>query len=110
MDFHGWRETLSFGICFVDVPICKWLAGVLDGIDIMSLSLTKMAWVLENGTESLQTAHRFCFAASFVNIFPIFILITLVFAAAAYTIYLPAVMISRFIVISIHALVYSHQE
>jgi len=110
MDFHGWRETLSFGICFVDVPICKWLAGVLDGIDIMSLSLTKMAWVLENGTGSLQTAHRFCFAASFVNIFPIFILITLVLAAAAYTIYLPAVMISRFIVISIHALVYSHQE
>jgi len=110
MNFKNWRDTLSFGLCYIDTNICKRLSETIGDIDTLSVSLKAMASVVETTSESSLAAFKFCFIASLASIFPIIILLLIALSASAYAFYLPAVFISRLFIVALQALMYSHKD
>lgn len=108
LDFDGWRDTLAFGVCYLDVPTCRRLAELIGARDGLSDALLSKAHVVETARDSLLGAMRFCFAVTFVNLIPVIVLITLILTSSAYMLYLPCVIIPRFLTLALQSLAYTH--
>jgi hypothetical protein len=59
-------------------------------------------------SDSLLGAFRFCFVVNFVNLIPIVVLIVLVITSGAYALYLPCIIIPRFLSLALQALAFTH--
>jgi hypothetical protein len=108
MLFNGWRDTLAFGLCYVDTTNCRWLAEVLGDRDTISEILISRALSLETGGDSLASANLFCFSITFVTLLPVLILVVLALTSSAYLLYLPCVIIPKLITTGMQALIYTH--
>lgn len=106
--FNGWRDTLAFGVCYLDVSSCRKLAGLIGSRDGLSDSLLSRADAVEAAGESLLGAMRFCFAVTFVNLIPVIVLVTLILTSAVYFLYLPCVILPRFLTLALQSLAYTH--
>jgi hypothetical protein len=106
--FNGWRDTLAFGVCYLDVSACRRLAEVIGGRDSLATALLSKADSVETARDSLLSAMRFCFAVTFVNLIPVIVLVTLILTSSAYVLYLPCVIIPRFLTLALQSLAYSH--
>jgi len=106
--FNGWRDTLAFGICYLDVPSCRRLADTIGTRDSLGATLYTRANALGVASDSLLSAMRFCFAVNFVNLIPVFVLFVLAITCSVYILYLPCVIIPKFFTLVLQSLAFTH--
>jgi hypothetical protein len=106
--FNGWRDTLAFGICYLDVPSCRRLADTIGTRDSLGATLYTRANALGVASDSLLSAMRFCFAVNFVNLIPVFVLFVLAITCSVYILYLPCVIIPKFFTLLLQSLAFTH--
>ena len=106
--YNGWRDTLAFGVCYLDVAACRRLADVIGPRDGLSAALLDKADAVQAASDSLLSAMRFCFTVTFVNLIPVIVLATLIVTSSAYLLYLPCVIIPRFLTLALQSLAYTH--
>ena len=106
--FNGWRDTLAFGVCYLDVPACRQLAGVIGTRDSLGAILLSKADTVSTAGDSLLGAMRLCFLITSVDLIPIIALLTLVLVSSVYVLYLPCVIIPRFFTLALQSLAYTH--
>jgi hypothetical protein len=106
--FGGWRDTLAFGVCYLDVPTCRRLAEVIGSRDGLSAALLSRADAISVASDSLLGAMRFCFLVTFVNLIPVLVLIALVLTSSVYLLYLPCMLLPRFFTLTLQTLSYTH--
>lgn len=108
MLFQTWRDTLAFGVCSLTVSGCRSLADLIGPRDSLSTALQAKAAIVASGGDSLLGAMNFCFGVTFVNLIPVFVLITLLLTSSVYILYLPCTVIPRFIVVVAQSVAYTH--
>ena len=108
MRYSGWRDTLAYGLCGASVPWCRSLAGAIGQRDSLSSSLLAKADIVMANDPTLLSSMDFCFAVSLGNLIPVFLLAVLGLTALAYIVYLPFLLIPRFLSVGAQALAYSH--
>jgi hypothetical protein len=106
--FNGWRDTLAFGLCYLDAPTCRRLADTIGSRDSLGLTLSARADALATAGDSLLSAMRFCFAVNFVNLIPVFVLFVLAITSSVYVLYLPCVILPRFLTLTLQSLAFVH--
>ena len=106
--FNGWRDTLAFGICYLDVKTCRQWGETIGERDSLGAALTNRANAIEAAGDSLLSAMRFCFVVNFVNLIPVFVLLILVITSSAYILYLPCVILPRFLTLTLQSLAFTH--
>jgi hypothetical protein len=108
MNFLSWRDTLAFGLCYMDTQNCRWLAMQIGQRDPLSDILFSRANSIDTGPDSLASANLFCFSITFVTLLPVLILAILALSSAAYILYLPCVLIPKLITVSLQAVILVH--
>ena len=106
--FNGWRDTLAFGICYLDVATCRQWGDAIGERDSLGAVLVGRANALEVASDSLLSALRFCFVVNFVNLVPVFVLLILVVTSSVYVLYLPCVLIPSFFTLMLQSLAFTH--
>jgi hypothetical protein len=108
MNFLSWRDTLAFGLCYMDTQNCRWLAMQIGQRDPLSDIIFSRANSIDTGPDSLASANLFCFSITFVTLLPVLILAILALSSAAYILYLPCVLIPKLITVSLQAVILVH--
>jgi hypothetical protein len=106
--FNGWRDTLAFGVCYLDVPTCRRLADVIGERDSLSSTLSRKADAVSTAGDSLLGAMRLCFIVTLVDLIPVIALLSLVIVSSVYVFYLPCIIIPRFFTLALQMLSYTH--
>ena len=106
--FGGWRDTLAFGVCYLDVPTCRKLAEAIGSRDGLSTALLSRADAMAVASDSLLGAMRFCFLVTFVNLIPVIVLVALALTSSVYLLYLPCILLPRFLTLALQSLAYAH--
>jgi hypothetical protein len=106
--FGGWRDTLAFGVCYLDVPTCRKLAEAIGSRDDLSTALLSRADAIAVASDSLLGAMRFCFLVTFVNLIPVIVLVALALTSSVYLLYLPCILLPRFLTLALQSLAYAH--
>jgi hypothetical protein len=106
--FGGWRDTLAFGVCYLDVPTCRRLAELIGSRDGLSTALLSRADAIAVASDSLLGAMRFCFLVTFVNLIPVIVLVALALTSSVYLLYLPCMLLPRFLTLALQSLAYTH--
>ena len=110
LGFDGWRDTLAFGVCYMDVPTCRRLAELIGARDSLGAALLGKADAIQTADPegSLVSSMFFCFAVTFVNLIPVLVLLVLVITSSVYILYLPCVILPRFLTLALQSLAYIH--
>ena len=108
LGFLGWRDTLAWGLCDINVAMCLRVADSLQGWDSLSDNIRRHSLVASSGSESVVSASRFCFTITFVTIIPILILSVLVISSLPHLLYLPCMLIPKFVTIALQSLAFTH--
>ena len=108
MNFLSWRDTLAFGLCYMDTVNCRWLAAQIGQRDPISDILYSRANSIDTAPDSLTSANLFCFSVTFVTLLPVLILVILALSSAAYLLYLPCVLIPKLITVALQAVILVH--
>ena len=110
MSFVDWRDTFAYGACYFSSPLCRSLAGLIGNWDPVSTSLLERAVQVEQGTSSLLSACSFCFAVTFVNLIPVLVLVLIAITAASSLLYLPCVLLPKFLPLLAESVHLGHTE
>jgi len=108
LSFNGWRDTLAFGVCYLDIPTCRRLADIISWRDSLGSALLNKADTLQSAGEDRTSAMRLCFLVTSVNLIPVMVLVVLFLTSSVYLLYLPCVIIPKFLTLSLQSLAYTH--